>query len=551
MKPPAKPTLIDRAIGWIDPAAGARRLQARAVLTSMSGGRGGYVGGRRDRRQTHTMEGRPASPDADLLPDLPTLRERSRSLYMGAPLAAGAVNTVVTNVVGSGLTVRPQIDREALGLEEAEADAWERKAERLWRLWADGKECDVARTHRFAALQDIAFRGALLNGDSFAIQRFVEREGWPFGFRVQLVEGDRVGNPTGRYDGLRLDNGRTLTGGVEADGDGAPVAYHIADRHAQDLRLGAPSWQRVDAFFPSGRRRVLHLLAPDRAGATRGVPYLAVVIESLNLLDRYRDAEQMAAAVSALFTVFIKSPGGGATSPLAQQVAGSADGGARSDFRMGHAAILDLLPEESIEIANPGRPNEKFDPFVLAILRQIGVALELPYEILIKHFTASYSASRAAILEAWKFFRKRRAWLAAEFVQPCYEEVIGEAVARGWLAAPGFFDDPGIAKAWCGTEIVGPSQGQIDPLKEANANAVMVDRGWKTDTEVTAEMTGGDWERKHAQRVKEQRMRTAAGLAPDPAAAPPGSPAPPPDPTDPNDPPADGMPPDGSDGEDA
>lgn len=545
--PPVKPTLTDRVVGWVDPVAGVRRLQARAVLTSMSGGRGGFVGGRRDRRQTHTMEGRPASADADLLPDLPALRERSRSLYMGAPLATGAVNTVVTNVVGSGLTVRPQLDREALGLDEAEVDAWERKAERLWRLWADGKECDVARTHRFAALQDIAFRGALLNGDSFVIQRFVEREGWPFGFRVQLIEGDRVGNPSGRYDGVRLDNGLTLAGGVEADADGAPVAYHIADRHPHDIRPGGQSWQRVEAFHPSGRRRVLHLLAPDRAGATRGVPYLAVVIESLNLLDRYRDAEQMAAAVSALFTVFIKSPNGGATSPLAQQVAGQAPSaaGGRSDFRMGHAAILDLMPDESIEVANPGRPNEKFDPFVLAILRQIGVALELPYEILIKHFTASYSASRAAILEAWKFFRKRRAWLAADFVQPCYEEVIAECVARGWLAASGFFDDPALRKAWCGTEIVGPSQGQIDPLKEANANAVMVDRGWKTDAEVTAEMTGGDWERKHAQRTKELRMRREAGLQPEPAAASqPGQPEPPAEPQPPE------PQPDGTDRED-
>jgi hypothetical protein len=50
-----------------------------------------------------------------------------------------------------------------------------------------------------------------------------------------------------------------------------------------------------------------------------------------------------------------------------------------------------------IDTANPGRPNAQFDPFVTAIVRQIGVALELPYEILIKHFTSTYSAARAAI----------------------------------------------------------------------------------------------------------------------------------------------------------
>lgn len=53
----------------------------------------------------------------------------------------------------------------------------------------------------------------------------------------------------------------------------------------------------------------------------------------------------------------------------------------------------------------------------------------------------------------------------------CYEEFITEAVARGRLQAPGFFLDPAIRAAWCGTEWYGTAQGQIDPLKEAKAAA--------------------------------------------------------------------------------
>jgi lambda family phage portal protein len=509
--PPAN--LLDRLVSWIDPVAGARRASARAVMAAY-GGPGGFVGARRDRRQSLTMGGASASADADLLPGLPALRERSRDLYMNAPLARGAVNTVVTNVVGAGLTVRPQIDRTALGLTDDEAEAWEANADRLWRAWSGSKNADLARTHSFLAQQDICFRGSLLNGDAFVLIRFVERPGWPFGTCLQLIEGDRVMNPGALVDGSSTADGITLLGGVEVDRDGAPRAYQVADSHPVDLTLRAPSCTRVEAFFPSGRRRVLHLLAPDRAGATRGVPYLATVIESLNLLDKYRDAEQMAAAVSALFTVFVKSSADSAATPLTAQIAGSAPApaGKDSDFRLGGGAILDLEDGEDVTFANPSRPNAAFDPFVLAILRQIGVALELPYEILIKHFTASYSAARAAILEAWKFFRKRRAWLAADLVEPVYVEVIAECVARGWLAAPGFFDDPLVRAAWCGCEIFGPSQGQIDPGKEADANATMVDRGWKTNAEVTAEMTGGDWEKKLRQRAKELRLAQAAGV---------------------------------------
>src|SRR5690606_12542726 len=119
--------------------------------------------------------------------------------------------------------------------------------------------------------------------------------------------------------------------------------------------------------------------------------------------------------------------------------------------------------------ANPGRPNAGFDPFVLAVLRQIGVALELPYEVLIKHFTSSYSAARAALLDAWRFFRRRRAWLARKFCQPVYEAWLADAVATGLVDAPGFFADPVRRASWCGARWIGDAPGQIDPQKEVDA----------------------------------------------------------------------------------
>jgi capsid protein len=132
--------------------------------------------------------------------------------------------------------------------------------------------------------------------------------------------------------------------------------------------------------------------------------------------------------------------------------------------------------------------------------------------MLIKHFTSSYSASRAAMLEAWKFFRARREWLAWNLCQPVYEAVITEAVASGRLDAPGFFEDPLVRMAYCNANWTGPPAGQIDPQAEIDAAKTRVDLGVSTLQEVTAEMTGGDWETKHAQRVKEQAMRVKGGL---------------------------------------
>ncbi len=147
------------------------------------------------------------------------------------------------------------------------------------------------------------------------------------------------------------------------------------------------------------------------------------------------------------------------------------------------------------------------------------MGLELPYEVLIKHYTSSYSAARAALLEAWAFFRCRRDWLATDLCQPIYETWMDEAVARGRIDAPGFFDDPMLRHAWLGSQWVGDGPGAIDPLKEVGAARERVELGISTLAEETMLHDGGDWETKHAQRVKEHKLRQDGGLVALPAPA--------------------------------
>lgn len=282
---------------------------------------------------------------------------------------------------------------------------------------------------------------------------------------------------------------RRLPGGVQRDSVGAPQFYYVSDTHPGNYRNShGMKWTPLRAFGErTGRRNVLHLYRKLRVGQTRGIPDLASIIEPLKQLDRYTEAEIMAAVISGMFTVFVKTEDGSGLGPMnpTAEVGGKPSD---KDFKMGNGAILDLMPNESVETANPGRPNTAFDPFVLAILRQIGTALELPFEILIKHFTSSYSAARAAMLEAWKYYSTRRDWLATSLCQPVYEAWLNEAVARGRIVAPGFLNgDPSIKKAYLGARWIGPPRGQIDPTKENAADEVAEDRGWKTASENTAE----------------------------------------------------------------
>lgn len=82
------------------------------------------------------------------------------------------------------------------------------------------------------------------------------------------------------------------------------------------------------------------------------------------------------------------------------------------------------------------------------------------------------------------------------------------------VKAPGFFDDPAIRQAWSGADWYGDAQGQLDPLKEANAAKVRVEEGFSTREREAAELTGMKYDAIHARRKREEEMRRADGLAP-------------------------------------
>ena len=132
-----------------------------------------------------------------------------------------------------------------------------------------------------------------------------------------------------------------------------------------------------------------------------------------------------------------------------------------------HSVVLE--PGEDMKFAAPTHPQTGFNVFMRSMCEQVGACLEIPADLLLMSFNSSYSASRAALLEAWKAFRMRREWIADDFCKPVYEIWLTEAVARGRISAPGFLTDPIIRQAYLGSEWIGPSQGQLDPTKEVAA----------------------------------------------------------------------------------
>ncbi|ORE94110.1 lambda family phage portal protein [Stappia sp. 22II-S9-Z10] len=489
---------------------------ALSASTTISMPDQGYRGARRDRRPTREWTPPAASAASDLLPGIETLRARSRDMARNVMVAGGAIHTVVTNVVGEGLTLKPSIDREALGLSEDQALEWEKKSAREFALWS--RSADLGGTLTFSDLQELAFRACLDSGDCLVVRRFAPDTGDTYGLKLALIEADRVANPDRRPDSERVK------AGVQFGENGRVQGYYVANRHPGDFGVFAQAtrWSFVPRIGRDADLLAIHLMTHLRPDQPRGMPYLAPVIEALKQLGDYTDAEVTAAVNAAMMVAFVESP-----SPVDEDgnpIIGEPDderGGDTNILRNG--ATVYLYPGEKVNTMQPGRPNPNFDAFTMSFLRQTGVALELPFELMVKHFTASYSASRAALELAWQFFRKRRSWLVRALCEPVHHWFLNEAVARGRLDAPGYHDDPAIRAAWCGCQWIGPSRISLDPLKEANADRVDLDIGVKTRDQIVTERTGGSWQRKTEQLAREERARRDAGLGA--AAAPPTAPA--------------------------
>jgi lambda family phage portal protein len=448
------------------------------------------------------------SADAENLRDLPTLRGFSAALARDEPLASGAVETILAAVVATGLRVRPQIDGELLGLTEEQAVAWQQMAQRVWA--AHRNRLDVESRRTWMELCDLALRSPLERGDLLVIFRYRQDVGDLLGTKLQMVEADRITNPNNQFDTA------TQRGGIDFDADGRPVAYNVANRHPNDWMRGTPlAWSRVPAFDPRGNPQALHLWFVRRPGESRGLPMFANTIEMFKQLGRFRDAEVMASVVNAMFAAFLQKPNATGATSFADEEEQIASGEVEEgEMAMDSGTMTDLLPGESVTFADPKRPNVAFEGFVRSVIEQVAVGVGMTYEVFVGHYTASYSAARAALLQAWKHFWRKREWLTERFVLPVYSRVIAEAVARGQLDAPGFFSDPLIRAAWLGAEVVGDPPGQIDELKEVQAARERVDGGFSTIAAETSGLTGGDWERNNEQRSREVRARNAAGLPP-------------------------------------
>ena len=446
----------------------------------------------------------PGSADADLLQEQRIIYSRARDLVRNNPIGAGATQTFADNVIGSQLRLSSQPKYRLLGWEKSQASEWANQTEDQFESWANTTECDAARTQTLMDLSIQALKSALVNGDALALVMWLPRKEAQWSTRLQMVEADRLATPP------HLINSKYLRGGVEIDDYGAPVAYWINRNHPGDMFgniVNNPlDFVRVPAFTPWGRRRVIHLYDKERSGQSRGKSIFAAVMREFKVAGDYLGHELHAAASNAMIAAFLESdlpPESVAELFGTDTSEGGYWKGVSDKFnrkKLESGMMLTLPVGTKFSGYNPNRPNTAFDGFMESVMRHIAAGLNMPYELLLKDFSkTNYSSARAALLEAWRFFQSKRAWLKNLWLDPIYACWMEEAVNTDKIQAPDYYAN---RHAYHGCRWVFSGRGWVDPVKEAKAAQMRMDMGLSTQEAECAEQ-GTDWEDVQDQRIRE------------------------------------------------
>jgi lambda family phage portal protein len=514
------------------------RLRQRA--RALSGGSGNYGGPPYDAADLygqHMAAWTPAlwSPDAETNIYRDRIVSRVRDMVRNDGWASGAVTRILDNTVGGNLRPIAKPDYRFLATvtgNKAFDNEWAKEFARAidanWRSWVHdpGLYCDAGRRLSFGQQMRVGFRHKLVDGDALAVMKWLpKRVGYGrarYATAVQLVDPDRLSNPQLRFDQ------QSMRGGVEIDGDGAAVAYHIRKAHQGDWWAAADSltWERVPRETPWGRPVVVHDFDSDRSGQHRGgVGIFAPVLQRLKMLVKYDGVELDASIINAIFAAYVESPFdrelvGEALSDneaLAPQI--NAYQGARSEFynsnkiMLGDARIPIMFPGEKINTVASTRPNNNFEAFESAVLRNVASGVGLAaHQITNNYADINYSAAKAALVEIWKTLSRRRQEFGDHFAQPIRISWLEEAFEVDDLplpkGAPEFIEFRG---AYARCRWLGPGMGWLDPVDERTGAVIGLDAGFDTLEDICAAQ-GLDWEENLEQRAYEVKKFKELGL---------------------------------------
>lgn len=334
--------------------------------------------GARHTRRTAGWHANSTGPNAEIIRDLPTLRNRHRDLARNNPWVRRAIQAIVTNTVGPGIRAQWEADER----------------QNRWAAWWESTDCDADGRHNGYGLQALALR-AIVESGAVLIRARPRRpgEGLAVPLQLQVLEPDYLDHAKTET----LPNGGYIHQGVEFNAIGRRVAYWLHQDHPGEaltrLRSAGTS-KRYSAAT------IAHVFRVDRPGQVHGVPWGTGAMTRAKMLDDYEDAELERQRLAACFMAFRRP-----------SLDAEAIEGQEYEFsdRVEPGLIEDLPPGWDMSFAEPPQPADNKD-FKLSVLRGIASDFGVPFEVITGDLSeVNFSSARmswgefARNIDAWRW----------------------------------------------------------------------------------------------------------------------------------------------------
>lgn len=404
------------------------------------------------------------SGDAELLGQLPTLRNRSRDLERNNEWVKGFLRSLENNVLGEkGISLQVR-SKEASGKLDELANT---KIENAWKQWGRVGNCEVTGKHSWRDVQALVLRSIARDGEVL-IRKIKESSG----LRLQVLEADLLDDS---YNG-KAENGNEIRFGVELDNYRRPVAYHLLGNHPGDGQFYGNFKRRVR--IPA--EEIIHTFKSERPEQTRGVPWLVSSMNRLRMLDGYAEAELVAARTSAAkMGFFTKQTPDGWTGEIDDE------GNLPVDASPG--TIEELPMGVHFESWDSNHPNSGYGDFVKSCLRGVATSLGISYNALSNDLEGvNYSSIRAGLLEEREVWKAVQRMIIDHVLVPVFEDWLEIELLSGRLGLP--FD-----KYWKFNvpDFRGRRWPWVDPKKDIEAAILAMDARIKPLRDIIAD-DGGD-----------------------------------------------------------
>lgn len=481
---------LDRVIAAIAPAWALARARQRMILQA-------YEAADTTRHRTPRRQYR--SGDAAVKPAGKILREQARALDEDHDLVVGILDTFVANTVGPwGIQVEPQPRTRDGEIHEDLARAIQ-EARRDWCLKPETThELDNGAMERLLCLtwaRDGEAFGQHLSGNVALLDH-----GTRVPYSIELMEPDLC--PI-HYDDL----GRGVVQGVERNAWGRPRAYwfylsHPGDGYNTSFRQLSPNQMKRVAS-----ENVQHLKLTRRIRQARGVSLLTPILNRIQDLKDYEDAERIAAKIASANAFYIKKGQPDLYDPAA--VTESSDGEANRRLNQVAPGMMwvDLQVGEEAGTIDVSRPSNLLFPFREAMLRAAASGTRTGYSSISRNYSGTYSAQRQELVEQFVHYTTNQAHFISQWTRPVYLRWLAAAIASREIRIPADVDPLTLDDA----EFRGPVMPWIDPMKEAQANISQVQAGFKSRAQVIRER-GGVPQNVANEIARERRQDDAAGL---------------------------------------